>query len=137
MLRASSLSAGLPPRKSGMAIGTGWTLPSVTSSLSTAPAGSIMPAAAMPAAPASSRQRAVLLEADQNGDFELVGIGGPGGRIPALAQPGAQRIELALGEPRRLARCRAVREGVIEGVPGRSDALRIAFIEQRRDAIGI
>ena len=37
-LRATSPSAELPPTKSGSAIGIGWTLPWVTSMLTTAPA---------------------------------------------------------------------------------------------------
>ena len=38
-LRATSLSAGVPPTKSGSAIGIGWMLPWVTSMLTTAPRG--------------------------------------------------------------------------------------------------
>ena len=36
MPRATSVSAGVPAEKSGIAIGTGWTLPCVMSSLSCA-----------------------------------------------------------------------------------------------------
>src|SRR5207253_8034293 len=84
-----------------------------------------------------ARQGAVLFEADQNRDPELVGIGGAGRRIPALAQSRSQRIELALRQPRCLTRRGAERERVIDGVARRRDALRITLVEQRGDAVRV
>ncbi len=62
MPRATSVSAGVPAEKSGIAIGTGWTLPCVMSSLSCAaagPASMTVSAPAEVAAPSASTRRRV------------------------------------------------------------------------------
>src|SRR4051794_8946970 len=64
--RAASVSPGVPPMKSGMAIGTGWTLPCVTSSRSCADALVASNALAEVAAPSASTRRRVKPNGDRS-----------------------------------------------------------------------
>src|SRR5262245_38313473 len=74
MLRGVSPSAPLPARKSGIAIGMGWTLPWVTSSLTTACARrGARPTTAPAAAPVSNRRRLVSpLSPSERSSFHIL-----------------------------------------------------------------
>src|SRR6266550_4553773 len=72
-LRAPSASPGVPPTKSGSAIGIGWMLPCVISRRTTAAAGrGISPASVAPA-PNASRRRRVNVACCVGGLVPLIG----------------------------------------------------------------
>src|ERR1043165_3061753 len=65
MARAASASPGVPPTKSGIAIGTGWTLPCVTSRRSCARADIEANAPTEAAAPSASARRRVRMNGER------------------------------------------------------------------------
>src|SRR5215469_8188987 len=92
-LRPASLSPGVPPRKSGSAMGTGWILPSPTSILTMAGAKRVLAisAAATPAAPESKRRR-VSGRVDGGKSKLFIGI------IQKVVRPDDQKVQSSVAE---------------------------------------